>query len=184
MMMPAGLTQRWKGMSGREKTVLLGGGILGGLSLGFVLIVDPWLDRLERLDRQIARAQHHQRELKTLEVQATALRGRLGGVEAKLDAAQGKFSLLPFLEEAAKTALIRDRITSMQPQQTSPAQGYKETAVEVRLEGVLLQELLALLVNLENSPYLIQVKRVQLRPRFEAPHLLEATVLVSTHEKV
>lgn len=170
-------------MSGRERAILLGGGILGILSLGFVLIVDPWLESLDRLDRQISRAQHHQRELRSLGAQAAILRGRVKAVEAKLEAAQGHFALLPFLEEAATAALVRDRITAMQPQATTPAQGYTETAVEVRLEGVLLPDLLAFLLKVENSPYLIQVKRVQLRPRFDSPHLLEATVLVSTHEK-
>ena len=71
----------------------------------------------------------------------------------------------------------------MRPQTNPPVQGYKETAVEVRLEGVLLPELLALLVRLDDSPYLLRVKRVQIKPRFDAPHLLEATLLVSTHEK-
>ena len=170
-------------MAGRERAILLGGAVVVVLGLGFVLVVDPWLERLDRLDRQIARAQHHQKELRTLATQVTALQGRLGAVERKMEAAQGQFALLPFLEEASKATRVRERVTAMQPQATTPTQGFKETAVEVRLEGVQLPELLALLVKLEDSSYPVQVKRVQLRPRFDSPHLLEATVLVSTHEK-
>jgi len=183
-MIPAALTQRWNALSARERVVFLSGAILGVLSLGYVLIVDPSLERRDRMNRQIFRAERQQAELRVLGAQAATLRARLAGVEAKLEAAKGRFALLPFLEEAANAALVRDRVTAMQPQPTTPAQGYKETAVEVKLEGVQLRELLALLMKLEDSPYLLQVKRVQFRPRFDSPHLLEATVLVSTHEKV
>jgi general secretion pathway protein M len=71
----------------------------------------------------------------------------------------------------------------MQPQPTQPAQGYRETAVELRLEAVSLPRLMALLVALEGSPYLVQIKRLQIKPRFDAPEQLEATLLVSTYEK-
>ena len=177
------LQQRWQTLARRERILLLGGAGVVALSLLFVLVVDPWLEHLSRLDRQIVRAQHQLRELGALGTQFALLRGRLAAVEDKLASGQGQFSLLPFLEEAAASAQIRDRIAAMRPQANPPVQGYKETVVEVRLEGVLLPELLSLLGKLEDSPYLLQVKRVQMKPQFDAPHLLEATLLVSAHEK-
>ena len=177
------LQQRWQTLARRERMILLGGAGVGALSLLFVLVIDPWLEHLSRLDRQIVRTQHQIRELGVLGTQFASLRGRLAAVEDKLASGQGRFSLLPFLEEAAANAQIRDRIAAMRPQTNPPVQGYKETIVEVRLEGVLLSELLALLVTLEDSPSLLQVKRAQMKPRFDAPHLLEATLLVSAYEK-
>lgn len=177
------LQQRWNGLAGRERLVLAAGGVIGAVSLLFVLLVDPWLERMDQLDRQIARKQQQIRELGALGEQFAALRTRLGGVEAKMAAGEGQFSLLPFLEEAAAQTRVRERIAAMRPQASPPAQGYRETAVEMRLEGLLLPDVLALLAALEDSPYLLQVKRVQLKPRFDAPHLLDATLLVSTHEK-
>jgi general secretion pathway protein M len=177
------LRQRWEGLARRERVILAGGAAVGVLSLLFVLVVDPWITRLERLDRQIARAHREMRDLGTMGAQFDSLRRRLAVLEAKLASGQGRFSLLPFLEEAAAGARMRDRLAAMRPQSNPPAQGYRETVVEVRLEGVLLQEILDLLVALENSPYLLQIKRVQMKPRFDSPHLLEATLLVSAQEK-
>jgi hypothetical protein len=153
------------------------------VSLLFVLAVDPMLDRREILDRQIARKQRAVGELVQLGAECAAARARLTQIEQRIEDGKGKFSLLPYLEEAAAGAQVRDRIVSMQPQPTQPAQGYKETAVELRLDGVQFPPLLALLVSLESSPYLVQVKRLQVKPRFDAVHLLEATLLVSTYEK-
>lgn len=177
------LRQRWEAMARRERVLLAIGGAVGAVSLLFVLVVDPWMARLERLDRQIARAQREMRDLGEMSVQFDLLRGRLAALETKLATGQGRFSLLPFLEEAAAGARVRDRVAAMRPQSKPPVQGYRETVVEVRLEGVLLQEVLDFLVALEDSPYLLQVKRVQMKPRFDSPHLLESTLLVSTHEK-
>jgi general secretion pathway protein M len=177
------LRQRWETLARRERVLLALGAAVVAVSLLFVLVVDPWMARLERLDRQITRAQREMRDLETMGVQFDSLRRRLAALEAKLASGQGRFSLLPFLEEAAAGARVRDRVAAMRPQSNPPVQGYRETVVEVRLEGVLLQEVLDLLVALENSPYLLQVKRVQMKPRFDSPHLLESTLLVSTHEK-
>src|SRR5574341_388981 len=168
--------QRWQALARRERLILVGGVIAGALSLLFVLVVDPWMERLERLDRQITRTQHQIRELGVQGAQFDSLRRRLVALDEKLASGRGQFSLLPFLEEAAAGARVRDRIAAMRPQSNPPVQGYRETAVEVRLEGVLLQEILDLLVKLEDSPYLLQVKRVQMKPRFDSPHLLEATL--------
>ena len=40
-----------------------------------------------------------------------------------------------------------------------------------------------LLVKLEDSPYLLQVMRLYVKPRFDAPHLSDITLLVSTYDK-
>ena len=49
--------ERWRQMSQRERTLVSAGGIVLGLSLLFILIVDPLLDTLDRLDRQEVRKQ-------------------------------------------------------------------------------------------------------------------------------
>ncbi len=177
------LYERWANLAGRERLLVAGGGLVAVASLLFALLVDPILERLDLLDRQIARQQRAMSELALVGAQYGDARTRLAQIEQRLKAGQGTFSLLPYLEEAAASAHVRDRIASMQLHPLPPAQGYKETAVELRLEGVLFQQLLALLVTLEDSPYLLHVTRLQIKPRFEAAHLLEATLLVSSYEK-
>lgn len=177
------LQERWAGLATRERIILSGGAVIAAVSLLFVLVVDPMLERRDILDRQIARKQRAVGELAQLGVEYATARARLAQIEKRIEDGKGKFSLLPYLEEAAAAAQVRDRIVSMQPHPTQPAQGYKETAVELRLEAVQFPPLLSLLVTLENSPYLVQVKRLQIKPRFDAVHLLEATLLVSTYEK-
>ena len=95
-----------------------------------------------------------------------------------------QFSLLAFMEEATTTAQIRDRIVGMQPQAPIVVQGYQETAVDLRLDGVSLPQILALLVAIEQAPYDVQVHHLQMKPKYDNPVNLDATLRIVTYAKV
>jgi general secretion pathway protein M len=175
--------ERWRHMSKRERTLVLAGGIVLGFSLIFVLIVDPLLDKLDRLDRQASRKQKDLVELAALSQDYLAKRDRLAKVETRMPASNSHFSLLTFMEEAATAAQVRERITSMQPQVQTLAQGYEETAVDLRLEGVQLPDVLALLAAIDQAPYNLHVRHLQIRPKFDNPVNLDATLRVLSYAK-
>ena len=175
--------ERWYHMSKRERALVLAGGIVLGLSLVFILIVDPLLDNLDRLERQAVRKQKDLAELAQIGQSYLAKRDRLGKVESRMPEPGSRFSLLTFMEEAATTAQVRERITGMQPHVQSLAQGYQETAVDLRLEGVQLPELLAFLAVIDRAPYDLHVRRLQIRPKFDNPVNLDATVQVLSYAK-
>ncbi len=177
------LRERWQQLSQRERIIVLAGGCIAGLSLLFVLIVDPLLATYERLERQEARKQKDIHELALLSREYAAKRDHLAKAETRMPEAGSRFSLLAFLEEAAAAARVRDRIVGMQPQIQSLSQGYQETAVDLRLDGVQLPELLALLVAIDRAPYDLQVRHLKIRPKFDNPVNLDATVRVLSYAK-
>jgi general secretion pathway protein M len=177
------MRERWQQMSARERVVVLAGGIIVGLSLLFVLVVDPLLATFDRLERQAARKEKDIKELAAMRQEYTAKRDRLAKIEGRMPTPDDQFSLLTFMEEAAATARVRDRITGMQPQIQSLPQGYQETAVDLRLEGIHLPELLALLVAIDQAPYELHVRHLQVHPKFDNPANLDATVRVLSYAK-
>lgn len=177
------LRERWRHLSDRERAIVFAGGVILLLSLAFVLIVDPLLAKLDRLDRQALRKQKDFQELATLAQDYAVKRARLERIERRLPSADSPFSLLTFLEETAQQTRVRDRLTGMQPQVQTTAQGYRETAVDLRLEGVQLPELLALLVAIEQAPYDVHIRHLQIRPKFDNPVNLDATVRVLSYAK-
>ncbi len=170
-------------MSQRERMVVLLGGVVVILSLLFVLIVDPLLTTFDRLERQTVRRQKDITELDLLSQEYAAKRDRLTKIESRMPGPTAQFSLLTFMEGAAAAARVRDRITGMQPQTQSLPQGYQETAVDVRLEGVQLPEVLALLTAIDQAPYALQVRHLQIRPKFDNPINLDATLRVLSYAK-
>jgi general secretion pathway protein M len=177
------MRERWQQMSSRERTIVLTGGIIVGLSLLFVLVVDPLLAKFDLLKRQAARKDKDIKELALFSQEYAAKRDRLTKIESRLPAPDSQFSLLTFMEEAAATARVRDRIAGMQPQVQTLPQGYQETAVDLRLEGVQLPELLALLVAIDQAPYELHVRHLQIRPKFDNPVNLDATVRILSYAK-
>jgi general secretion pathway protein M len=87
------------------------------------------------------------------------------------------------MEDAAASVQIRDRIVGMQPQQATTQQGYEETAVDLRLDGVQLPQLLGLLVALEQAPYDVQVHHLQIKPKYDNPINLDATLRIVSYAK-
>lgn len=177
------LRERWTQLAPRERTLLIIGGAVTAASLLFVLAVDPLLSALDRLDRQAAKKHKESGELALLAQDYAAKQARLAKAESRMPEADSGFSLLAFMEDAAATAHIRDRIAGMQPQQQALPQGYQETAVDLRLEGVQLPELLALLREIEQAPYDLHVRHFQVRPKFDNPMNLDATIRVLSYVK-
>jgi general secretion pathway protein M len=175
--------ERWRQMSQRERTIVLVGGLVLGFSLFFVVIVDPLLDKLDLLGRQEVRKQKDLAELAGLGQSYLVKRDRLAKAESRMPGPDSHFSLLTFMEEAATTAHIRERITSMQPQQQALAQGYEETAVDLRLDGIQVPDLLALLVAIDHAPYDLHVRHLQIRPKFDNPVNIDATIRVLSYAK-
>ena len=175
--------ERWTQLAPRERMIVSVGGIVVFASLVFLLIVDPLIETMDRLDRQIGKKQREGGELAVLGADYAAKRARLANAEKRMPASDAGFSLLAFIEEAANAAHIRERIAGMQPQEQTLSQGYHETAVDLRLDGVQLPDLMALLLAIEQAPYELQVRHLQVRPKFDNPVNLDATVRVVSYAK-
>ncbi len=175
--------QRWHALSSREKTIVAAGGTVVGLSLLFVLLIDPLLAKSDLLDRQMVKKQRELQELASAAREYAAKRNRLAALEARMPSPDRPFSLLAFLEDASVQAQMRDRIASMQPQTPTVVQGYQETAVDIRFDGVQLPQLLALMVAIEKAPFDVQVRHLQIKPKYDNPTSLDATLRILSYAK-
>ena len=181
--MMAMLQERWRHLATRERTIVVVGVLVVLASLLFLVVVDPLLARIDRLERQAVRKSKDRGELSLLAAEYAAKQARLAKLEQRLPPADAPFSLLAFMEEAAASVQIRDRIVGMQPQQPTILQGYQETSVDLRLDGVQLPQLLALLVALEQAPYDVQVRHLQIKPKYDNPVNLDATLRIVSYAK-
>ena len=178
------LKERWRQLSPRERIIVMVGGILVGASLLFLVLVDPLLMKIEKLDRQAIRKSKERVELAGLAADFLSKQERLSKLEKRIPPTTGGFSLLAFMEDAANSVQIRDRIVGMQPQTPTTTEGYQETAVDLRLDGIQLPQLLALLVALEQAPYDVQVHHLQIKPKYDNPLNLDATLRIVSYAKV
>jgi general secretion pathway protein M len=176
--------ERWHHFSQRERIIVAVGGAVVAAVLVFLLIVDPLMATIDKLDRQARRKAKDSQELALVAKEYVVKQARIAKIENRMPIPPAQFSLLAFMEEATTTAQIRDRIVGMQPQAPIVVQGYQETAVDLRLDGVELPQILALLVTIEQAPYDVQVHHLQLKPKYDNPVSLDATLRIVTYAKV
>ena len=160
------------------------GGAVVAAALVFLLIIDPLMATIDKLDRQARRKAKDSQELALVAQEYVVKQARIAKLEQRMPIPPAQFSLLAFMEEATTTAQIRDRIVGMQPQAPIVVQGYQETAVDLRLDGVSLPQILALLVAIEQAPYDVQVHHLQMKPKYDNPVNLDATLRIVTYAKV
>ncbi|HZC80901.1 MAG TPA: type II secretion system protein GspM [Nitrospiraceae bacterium] len=177
------LKERWHHFSQRERILVAGGVTVIAAALVFLLIIDPLMATIDKLDRQARRKAKDSQELMLVAQEYVAKQARIDKLEQRMPNPPAQFSLLAFMEEATTSAQIRDRITGMQPQAPMIVQGYQETAVDLRLEGVSLPQILALLVAIERAPYDVQVHHLQMKPKYDNPANLDATLRIVTYAK-
>jgi general secretion pathway protein M len=178
------LKERWQHFSQRERIIVSAGGAMVAAALVFLLIIDPLMATIDKLDRQARRKTKDSQELALVAQEYVIKQARMAKLEQRMPNPPAQFSLLAFMEEATTTAQIRDRIVGMQPQAPIVVQGYQETAVDLRLDGVSLPQLLALLVAIEHAPYDVQVHHLQMKPKYDNPVNLDATLRIVTYAKV
>lgn len=178
------LKERWQHFSQRERIMVSAGGAVITAVLLFLLIVDPLTASIDKLDRQARRKAKDSQELALVAQEYLAKQARIAKLEQRMPKPPAQFSLLAFMEEATTTAQIRDRIVGMQPQAPLVVQGYQETSVDLRLDGVTLPQILALLVAIEQAPYDVQVHHLQMKPKYDNPVNLDATLKIVTYAKV
>ena len=178
------LKERWQHFSQRERIIVAAGGTVVAAVLAFLLIIDPLMATIDKLDRQAKRKAKDSQELALVAQEYLVKQARIAKLEQRMPSPPAQFSLLAFMEEATTTAQIRDRIVGMQPQAPIVVQGYQETAVDLRLDGVSLPQILALLVAIEQAPYDVQVHHLQMKPKYDNPVNLDATLRIVTYAKV
>lgn len=163
----------------RERLFVIGGGAVILLALLYTLVIDPWRAGSIRLERQIVVAQRELHELQTLRQEYHRQKSVLDRINAQLTQ-QKNFSLLSQLEALATQTGTRYTIRALQPVVSPPDKTYDEEAVEIKMDDVLLEPLIAYLFAIENAPQWMRVTRLSIQPRPANRQLLSVICRVST----
>ena len=168
----------FRNLQQREKLFVIGAGALLVLFLLFKLTIDPMLKRSADLDRQIVTARRQLDEVRTLQQDYQRQKSVVDSINSQLKN-QPNFAIFSRLEELAGQTGIRSKIVYMKPTVSTPNEVYNEESVEVKMDGVTLEQLVQYLHQIENSPQLLKIKRLEMKPHFDNRQILSATFRVS-----
>lgn len=113
-----------------------------------------------------------------------ALRGEYLVKKSILDSMAAKASpsgesAVAVTEGIARTTGISGKIKSIKPLEEKAEAGYAESPVEVRLEGVDMNQLVNFLYRAERGDRLVVVKELSIKERFENKDLLDVVLRAS-----
>ena len=161
----------------RERLLLGGAGAL-------VLLLLVWLfgstlaERRQTVAAQIAASERDLAEMVRMRDRHAALRAEIEAVRQRLTQGGADFSLFAHLEGVGRDTVGRERIAAMNPSTRTVNETLQEEDVEMRLSGVSLRELVALLYRIEKTELPLLVSRLQLKKRFDQPYVFDATLVI------
>ena len=168
----------WQNLQPRERLFIGGAGTALVLILFFAFVIDPLFKYSADLDRQIVTARRQFNELRIMQKDYQRQKSVVDSLNSQLKKQQN-VAIFSRLEELAGQTGIRNNILYMKPTVSTPSEVYNEESVEVKMEGVTLEQLVRYLHQVENSPQLLKIKRLEMKPRFDNRQILTATFRVS-----
>lgn len=177
------LTQYIRNLSGREKGIIVLGLISAVAIIVYGSVAAPLVERYINLDRVIAQKESQYRDLIQLREEYAALKKEYTELEKAASKTKEGFSPLTFMEGVSVQAKIKDKVVSMKPMLSPVSGNFRESSIEVKIERVVLEQIMRYLHLTESSDYPLRVKTLHLKSRYDDPGLMDASVVVSFYER-
>ena len=126
-------------------------------------VVFPLLDSRKRLIRGIASREKAVAEMRTLQAEISQFSRQSSSLSERAARLPAAFSLFSFLEQKGEEAKVKDNILYIKPSDTVSGEGgLEQVAVEMKLQAVPLDRLVALLERIESPEHLVGIERISL----------------------
>ena len=166
----------------REKYILLFGVFF---VLGFIVLqamVLPYVEARQTMTRSLSRNETELVDIQLLRQEYLELKSRQGDIEKRLTERTPGFSLFSFLEEQAAATKVKNRVTYMKPTANEIDEGFNESIVEMKMERVTLDQLVAFLVKIESEEKIVSIQRISIQENGQEEGLLDTVLSIKTFE--
>ncbi|MFK5927670.1 MAG: type II secretion system protein GspM [Desulfuromusa sp.] len=170
-----------KHLNPREKTVIIVGLVILILLFVWFALFNPYFKTMNALDRKISAHRHSLGKVEAMSAQISQLRRQLADVGSR---SKGKRPLFSLVESLTVQTGVREQLLSMRPQPATTQGKFRQQLVEIRLEKISLSQLVKLLHAVEYRSGGVQVKSMQVKPRFEDRSILDVNMVLMSLESL
>lgn len=126
-------------------------------------VIFPLADSRKRLLRSIASREKGVAEMRTLQAEISQFSRQSSSLSERAARLPPSFSLFSFLEQKGEEAKVKDNILYIKPSDTVSGEGgLEQVAVEMKLQAVPLDRLVALLERIESPEHLVGIERISI----------------------
>jgi Type II secretion system (T2SS), protein M len=159
----------------KDKKALIFGGVAAVIILLYAFVLSPIASDLSRKKELIPKKEQDLAEMRNLKDQYLDMHRRLQQAQA---AAAKRAPLLTELELVSKRANLSNKIVSVKPQAGVQTENFKESVVEIRMENITVYDIVNFVFLIEKDS--LRIKKLQFKPRYDNPQLLNALILVAS----
>lgn len=162
-------------LEARDKKFLIFGGAAAAVILLYAFVLSPLTADLSRKRDLIPKKEKDLVEMKALRTEFTEIQKQL--LQAQAEASR-RGPVLTEIENLTKRANLNTKIVSLKPQAGVQTAGFTESIVEIKLDNITLYDIVNYVYMLEKDT--LRIRKLQFKPRYDNPKLLNATILVSS----
>jgi general secretion pathway protein M len=167
----------------REKYYVYAGAVSIGIFLFFQFLISPFFDARARVRRGVEAKEAGLEEIMQLSSEYKRYRRESQGIEQILaKRTRSGFTLFSYLEKAAGEAGVKAHIKYMRPSTSSGSGPNIESLVEMKLDGITLEQLVGYLYRIESPVMLVIVKRISIQENKRQAGYLDAILQVMTFQ--
>lgn len=167
----------------REKYVVITAVCLILLFLLINFLILPFFKAKDSMRKGIAQKEEEYKQIAALSLEYQKSKKDSSDISKILAKRSKEFSLTSYLEEAARKTGVLDYLQGMTP---SPPKGdwqYKESTVEMKLDGINTEQLVNYLYNIEDPEDLIFVRRISISDNKKQDGYLNCIIQVLTYQE-
>lgn len=148
-------------LTSREKYYLIGAGIICLVFLVCQFVIFPSLDHQKKTQRLVEEKRQELQQVQAMRQRYLALTGSEGSSpQVSKGTGHNPLSLFSTIENTAKSAKLSGKIEYMRPIFSEGAQAENEVSVELKLDGLQMQDVVNFLTSLQDR---INIKRFDLQ---------------------
>ena len=164
----------------REKYFVAAAVSVIGILLLFNFLVLPFFKAKDKLKRGIAVKEDEYKQIAALSTEYQKYQKGAGDVTKTLSKRQKGFSLATYLEDAARRSGLSLKEMTQSPSKSNGS--FKESTVEMKLEGIATEQLVDYLYDIEKPENLIFISRISIGDNKKQEGYLDCTIRVLTYE--
>jgi len=147
----------------REKQVIIAGMVFLGLVAAFQVFVRPALGRVGTLKRVLIEKQQVLDELRIKSREYNSISSKLEKIRQEIAKPQENTQILSFVERIQKDCGLMQNVAYMKPTTMAINNRYEETAIEINLQGITLNQLIQFLLKIESSKAFMGIKTLDIK---------------------
>ncbi len=158
--------------------------LLGGISfvIVFLLSGNIVLKKYRGLEKSILTKKREMLNFVQLKEEYLREKDKFDYVERRALSPRGMESPITILEDIGIG--IREKIIMLKPLEEKMEKGYLERGVNLKIDGIDLNQLINFLYKIENNKALLLIKEFSMKSRFDNPNLLDVDISVAVVNKV